>query len=112
MALKPMTHTLSWTVCVPKAHHKYIVEEESAYVVSLEYGSKRSAPTKALNLPSSNEVDLNEPATKKQKIQETDVVTPTTSLFVILSSVDWEIKRAEKLAKGEHKYSVSPQFIP
>ena len=65
-------------------------------------------------MPSSNEVDLYEPATKKQKIEETVVVAPVNSSFVDLSRDDWEevyqiaTKTTEMLAKGRYVFCFSP----
>jgi len=50
-----------------KANKKYIVDKKPLSLRP-EY-QKKSAPAKVRSFPSSNEVDLNEPASKKQKIE-------------------------------------------
>eukprot|EP00956_Cyclotella_meneghiniana_P035287 scaffold113399_cov35-Cyclotella_meneghiniana.AAC.2 len=87
-----------------KANKKYI-EDGKPLSLRPEY-QKKSAPAKVRRLPSSNELDLYEPATKKQKIEETVVVASVNSSFVDLSSDDWEdvyqiaTKTTDMLAKG------------
>jgi len=53
----------------PNLNKKYIVDGNEL-TLRPEY-QKKSAPAKVRSLPSSNEVDLYEPAAKKQKIEET-----------------------------------------
>ena len=95
-----------------KANKKYIVDKKPL-TLRPEY-QKKSAPAKVRSLPSSNEVDLYEPATKKQKIEETVVVAPVNSSFVDLPSDDWEevyqiaTKTTDMLAKGEYVFCFSP----